>query len=77
MLSLSSDKTKNPKISTRTLKIMYTAEKKKIRRMCTGCYTQIKEAEGRVAAGKKVSTYCSDCEQQPFFCIECFGQHNK
>ena len=53
MLSLCSGKTKNPKISTHKLKIMYTAEKTKIRRMCTGCYALIKEAEGRDAARKK------------------------
>ncbi|XP_026461862.1 zinc finger and BTB domain-containing protein 12-like isoform X2 [Ctenocephalides felis] len=80
MPSFSLGKTINPKNSAHTLKVMYTAERKKVRRMCTGCYAQLKEAEGREAArnkGKKVSTYCSDCEQQPFFCLECFGQHNK
>ena len=70
MLSLSSDKTKKPKISTHTLKIMHTADKKKIRRMCTGCYAQIKEVEGRDAArkkGKKFQRTAQTANNSPFF----------
>lgn len=80
LLSLSLETTNKPKTNIHTLKTMYDSERKKVRRMCSGCYAQIKETEGREAArrkGKKVTTYCLNCEQQPFFCLECFGQHNK
>jgi len=48
--------------------------------MCVGCHAQIRETEDREVArtkGKKVSSYCSDCKQYLFHCLECFFILNK
>ncbi|XP_036332295.1 uncharacterized protein LOC118743637 [Rhagoletis pomonella] len=62
------------------LKIKLSASNTKLRRTCTLCYSRIKQMEGREFARKKakrVYTYCPDCPQEPFMCLECFGNHHK
>lgn len=62
------------------LKIKLNASNTKVRRTCTLCYSRMKQMEGRETARKKskrVYTYCPDCPQEPFMCVECFGNHHK
>lgn len=51
---------------------------RKTRKRCLSCYENLAKIEGRSVAAKKakkVSTFCSDCEGSPAFCLECFTKH--
>ncbi|XP_047735891.1 uncharacterized protein LOC125177698 [Hyalella azteca] len=51
--------------------------KQKSRKRCRGCYEKISNNEGfKVAANKarRVSTYCTVCDGNPFFCLPCFNE---
>lgn len=50
---------------------------RKTRKRCLTCYNELSKTEGRAVASKKakkVSTYCSSCEGNPTFCMECFNK---
>ncbi|XP_018572737.1 piggyBac transposable element-derived protein 4-like [Anoplophora glabripennis] len=49
----------------------------KTRKYCKGCYQ--KKANGEIHKNnvKKVSTYCTDCYDQPHYCLECFNVLHK
>ena len=51
------------------------------RKRCKRCYATVAKNEGpKVAAkkAKKVYTYCAQCPDKPYFCLECFGEfHTK
>lgn len=63
-----------------TLATKMDENNKKIRRTCHVCYGKLKESEGRLTArnkSKRVFTVCVDCPNQPFMCLECFGEKHK
>lgn len=80
-LPKSAEKRENP--TCRNVHVLSTKvdqNNKKVRRMCVLCYANLKKTDGRVAARKKVrqvSTFCHDCENEPFMCLECFGKHHQ
>ncbi|XP_054259553.1 uncharacterized protein LOC128984274 [Macrosteles quadrilineatus] len=52
-------------------------EGKKKRRHCRGCYEKLRKTSSSREADKKtktVNTFCKDCPDQPFFCLECFNK---
>lgn len=49
------------------------------RRPCSTCYEKLKNEAGWKAARnlKRIRTYCQGCENEPFFCIECFNKFHR
>lgn len=53
-----------------------TGNARNVRRFCKACYNKNSKQLGRTEAKnstKKVVTYCSDCVDSPFLCLECFN----
>ena len=52
----------------------------KLRRQCKSCYRKLSEKYGRKMAqnkSKKVVTFCTGCEGNPFYCIQCFNNDHQ
>lgn len=52
----------------------------KTRRQCRGCYQHLSAKFGAVHArnhAKKVITFCKDCPETPFYCIDCFNRKHR
>ena len=50
------------------------------KRRCFGCYSKFAKQKGRDIAAKKtkkVNTFCEQCPEKPFFCLECFRKHHQ
>jgi hypothetical protein len=50
----------------------------KTRKYCKGCYNKKIKNKSSKNLVKKVNTYCSDCDDEPHFCLPCFNAfHHK
>ncbi len=50
------------------------------RRQCRGCYQTLSKKFGTQYArnrAKKVVTYCPECPNEPFYCLNCFNKNHK
>ncbi|XP_045765134.1 piggyBac transposable element-derived protein 4-like [Maniola jurtina] len=51
-----------------------------VRRSCSQCYKNIVQSQGRKQAKnkvKKVQTFCDDCPNKPFLCLDCFNKAHR
>ena len=80
LLRLNEQRHDRSRSKAHTLHTKKTEGGKKVRRACKICYAKIRDESGCSAARKKlklVSTYCTSCPNEPFMCIECFGEQHK
>jgi hypothetical protein len=58
-----------------------TGQARKVRQFCNECYKKNSKRLGSKQAKNctpKVVTFCGDCEEKPFLCLECFNKvHRK
>lgn len=56
--------------------IQMSGNARNVRRFCKACYNKNSKQLGRTRAKnltKKVVTYCSDCVDSPFLCLQCIN----